>query len=71
MCELAYHNCPTCHEEYRCDQHNTECPVYNGFDEVCGKCEHWIDEERRDMEREERLKYERDQWIEEYGWKEE
>lgn len=68
MCSIGYHNCPTCSEEYKCNQPNSECPIINHYDGPCQKCEHWIDEERRERDKEDRIKWERDEWIRENGW---
>lgn len=62
MCSMGFHNCPACGEEYKCDQNNSECPVKNGYDAACEKCEYWQNElEREDYEKElERKEWERE-----------
>jgi hypothetical protein len=62
MCRLAFHNCPACGEEYKCDQPNSECPVINNYDGPCEKCEWWLEEERKEQERYERMMWEREQY---------
>ena len=67
MCRLGFHNCPTCGEEYKCDQPNSECPILNNYDGPCQKCEYWQEELERDEEAKyERMMWERDQWMQEY-----
>ena len=68
MCELGFHNCPACQEEYKCDQPNSECPTMNHYDGPCNKCEYWIDESEREAEREEERNWQRAQWIKDHGW---
>lgn len=68
MCELSFHHCPTCGEEYRCNQQNSECPVMNHYDGPCQKCDFWSEESRKDSEREDRDKWERERWISEHGY---
>ena len=58
MCRIAYHNCPECGEEYKCDQPNSECPILAGYDNACEKCEYWTEETHREWEREEERKQE-------------
>lgn len=68
MCRLFTHTCPACGEEYRCDQNNSECPVLNGYEAVCSKCEYWSEElEREDKERE----WNRERWEDEFPFDEE
>lgn len=64
MCSQQFHNCPACNEEYRCDQHDNEC----NSQDICAKCEYWIDEERKETERYERMMWERNEWIRENGY---
>jgi hypothetical protein len=64
MCRIGYHNCPACEEEYKCDQFNSECPVLNGYNNPCDKCEWWAEEERKEQDKYERMMWERER---EYG----
>lgn len=64
MCSLGYHVCPSCQEEYHCEQSNSECPVKNGYDTQCQKCDYWQEEiEREEYEKD----LERKRWEEEFG----
>jgi len=67
MCQLGFHNCPECGEEYKCDQPNSECPTLNGYNNPCEKCEYWAEESLRERDRDERRKWEQEQWEREYG----
>lgn len=68
MCRIAFHNCPDCGEEYKCEQGNSECPVLAGFDVPCAKCEYWTEEVHKEYERAEERKQELAEW-EEAEWK--
>lgn len=70
MCEIGYHHCSVCQEEYKCDQLNSECPVMNHYETPCEKCEWWVEEERKDADKQERLKWERQEWEREHTFHE-
>ena len=71
MCSIGYHTCPTCGDAYSCSQKDFECNAGYNYKAECNKCEYWIEEERRQMEREEQLKWKRDQWEREHTFDEE
>lgn len=63
MCSLGYHECPSCGEQYHCDQPNSECQVKAGFDTPCEKCNYWSEEiAREDYEKD----LERERWKREF-----
>lgn len=66
MCDIGFHNCPECGEEYKCRQSNSECPVKNNYDGPCEKCEWWMEEERKEHDRYQRMLEERQEWIREH-----
>lgn len=68
MCSIGYHICPDCQDEYKCDQPNSECPVLNNYNGPCARCEHWIDEHEREILKDERRRWEQDQWIRDHGF---
>jgi hypothetical protein len=67
MCDLGFHICSACGEEYKCDQHNSECPVLDHDTTPCAKCEWWIGEEHKENERYQRMMQERKEWEREHG----
>ena len=69
MCEIGYHVCDTCQEEYRCKQPNSECAAFNEYPSTCDKCEFWAEEFYREQNKEERLKWERNEWEKQFGFK--
>lgn len=68
MCELAYHNCPVCGEEYRCTQANSECPVMNHYDGPCAKCDFYEEQAREEHEKELEREWQQEEWIKDHGW---
>lgn len=68
MCSLGFHNCQSCGEEYKCDQPNSECPVYNHYETPCQKCEYWDEMARQEQQYDEDRAKERDEWIRDNGW---
>ena len=67
MCHLNYHIC-SCGEEYTCQQHDAECPVMNGYVEVCAKCEYWAEDAEQEYKRKLRHNQEEEEWVKEHGW---
>lgn len=69
MCDLAWHNCAECGEEYPCKQPNSDCQVLQGYGpDTCGHCLFWQDEFERDIEREQQRKDAAQRWLEENGF---
>ena len=69
MCDLIWHTCVECGAEFKCDQRNSECPVFNGYDEHCYNCEYNEDGARQEEEAEARRVWEREEWERLYGHK--
>lgn len=65
MCDIGFHICG-CGAEYQCYSHNNECPVMNGYEEHCAGCEVVLEDIERDLERDERRKWEISLWEEQF-----
>ena len=66
MCELGYHVCPDCGEEFKCTQSDSECPALVGYEEPCAKCEWWMEQVHSEQEKHDRMMWEREQWENEH-----
>lgn len=67
MCSMYYHICE-CGAEYKCFQSDSECREFQGFSQICGACEQWMDEVREDeLRREEQRRWDdQSDWEQDY-----
>lgn len=52
MCDIGEHDCPHCGEGIKCYASNYECSKTDHNAYPCARCEYWIDDQRREDERE-------------------
>jgi hypothetical protein len=62
MCDIGYHHCPQCGDEINCELSNAECDRINHYEYPCDKCEYWDEENAKEMELDERRRWEQAQY---------